>query len=162
MLGKLLGALDPGQHYDHMGMLIEDDKKTLRHSTASDDRIAEKEYYTATVKVKTPLGDVEEKLPLAGIRPDIITYAWPGTITQTIGEVCYTGRNRSNPQFGFPTLYDKVISSEINSPPGFGSLTRPNEISERHFMIPRQPQLPSRFHIQIPKNENTTPSSGSK
>jgi hypothetical protein len=101
VLGALLGALAPSQHYDHMGMFVEDDKKTLRHSTASDDRIADPEYFSTTIQVATPFGHTEEKLPLAGIRHDILKYAWPGTITQTIGEVCYTGRNRSNPQFSF-------------------------------------------------------------
>lgn len=117
VLGHLLGALHGPQYYDHMVMFVEDDGRTVRHCTASDDRIQDKEYYSSTVKVETPFGDMEEKVPLAGIRGDILKFAWPGTITQSLGEVCITGRNRSNPQFGFAALYPKVITNEAGDPP---------------------------------------------
>ena len=47
----------------------------------------------------------------------MIRFAWPGSITQTIGDVCITGLNRSNPQFSFATLYAEVIASESANPP---------------------------------------------
>ena len=117
VLGQLLGALHGPQHYDHMVMFVEDDGRTIRHCTADDDRIAKEEYYTATVKVETPFGDASKKLPLLGIRNDVMRFAWPGSITQTIGEVCLTGQNRSNPQFSFAKLYPEVVAAEgVNGP----------------------------------------------
>jgi hypothetical protein len=130
VLGHLLGALHGPQYYDHMVMFVEDDGRTTRHCTASDDRIQDKEYYSSTVKVETPLGDIEEKLPLEGIRGDILRYAWPGTITQTIGEVCITGRNRSNPEFGFAQFYPNVIAQEVGNPPRLWELA-PAERAKR-------------------------------
>ncbi|MFZ0714803.1 carboxypeptidase-like regulatory domain-containing protein, partial [Mycobacterium sp.] len=102
----------PPQLYDHMVLFVEDDGQTVRHCTASDDRIQNKRYYNGTVKVTTPFGDVEERLPLQGIRGDILAYAWPGSITQTLGEVSQTGRNTANAQFSYETFYPKVIAAE--------------------------------------------------
>jgi hypothetical protein len=117
VLGRLLGALHGPQFYDHMVIFVEDDGRSVRHCTASDERIAREAYYTATVTVKTPFGSVSKKLPLNGIREDVIRFAWPGSINQSLGEVCLTGLNRSNPQFSFATLYSEVVASEAVNPP---------------------------------------------
>lgn len=130
VLGRLLGALKGPQHYDHMVMFVEDDRRTVRHCTASDERIADEAYYTVTVSVKTPFGDVSKKLPLFGIRGDVLRFAWPGSITQTLGEVCMTGLNRSNPQFSFAKLYPEVVASEAADPPRLWQLA-PAERSKR-------------------------------
>ena len=44
-------------------MFVEDDGRSVRHCTASDDRIAKEAYYTVTLKVETPFGDTSKKLP---------------------------------------------------------------------------------------------------
>jgi hypothetical protein len=116
VLGRLLGALEGPQFYDHMVMFVEDDGRSVRHCTASDDRIAKEAYYTVTLKVETPFGDTSKKLPLQGIRNDVLRFAWPGTISQNLGELCHTGLNRSNPQFHFATLYPEVVASEAPTP----------------------------------------------
>ncbi|HYO86067.1 MAG TPA: hypothetical protein VES01_06390 [Dermatophilaceae bacterium] len=117
VLGRLLGALDPPQRYDHMGMFVENDGATIRHCTASDDRIQDPEYYNGEVTVTTPFGTMSEKVPLKGIREDVLRYGWPGSITQSVGEVMISGRNRSNPQFGHAALYPAVTADEAANPP---------------------------------------------
>ena len=118
IIGVLLAALHPAQFYDHMVLFVEDDGQTVRHCTASDDRIQAERYYNGKIKVTTPLGDVEQRIPLKGIRGDILAFAWPGSITQTLGEVSQTGRNTANAQFSYDTFYPKVISAEgLPKPP---------------------------------------------
>lgn len=116
VLGRLLGALQPVQRFDHVVMFVEDDGRTVRHCTAHDGRMAAKEYLSGTVTVKTPFGDTTVKVPLKGIRSDIVRYGWPGAITQTLGEVCRTGRNRSNPRFAYATGYAAMLAGEAASP----------------------------------------------
>jgi hypothetical protein len=117
VLGRLLGALSPTQFYDHMVMFVEDDGRSVKHCTASDERIAAEEYYTANVTVNTPFFSGSKRLPLLGIRGDILKFAWPGTISQTLAEVSVTGRNRSNGQFSFQACYPEVVASEAGAPP---------------------------------------------
>ncbi|MBK8437421.1 MAG: hypothetical protein IPL37_13180 [Austwickia sp.] len=130
VLGRLLGALDPPQRYDHMGMFVANDGQTIRHCTASDERIQEPEYYNGTVKISTPFGDMEERVPIKGIREDVLRYAWPGSITQTIGEVMFTGRNRSNPPFSHAALFPAVVADEAAAPPRLWQLV-PSERDKR-------------------------------
>lgn len=117
VLGRLLGALEGPQFYDHMVMFVEDDGHSVRHCTASDERIAAEAYYTDEVTVWTPFGPQSKRLPLHGIRHDVLQFGWPGTISQSLSEVCVTGRNTSNPQFSFAGLYPEVLAAESASPP---------------------------------------------
>jgi hypothetical protein len=146
VLGRLLGALQGPQHYDHMVMFVEDDGRSVRHCTASDERIAKEAYYTSTVTVKTPFGSVSKKLPLTGIRGDVLRFAWPGSINQTIGEVCVTGQNRSNPQFSFATLYPEVVASEAANPPRLWQLTPAERAKRTAFHDPEAVGTAKRDH----------------
>ncbi len=158
VLGQLLGALKGPQFYDHMVIFTEDDGRSVRHCTASDDRIAKEAYYSHKITVNTPFGSVEKKLPIAGIRQDIIKFAWPGCINQTIGEVCQTGQNRSNPQFSFSTLYSEVINSEVSNKPFLWQLS-PAERSKRTAFhdpeavgtVKRDPQQSDRGYFNLAK-----------
>ena len=85
-LGKLLGALD--QHFDHLVMFVEDDGQTVRHCTADNGRMVAKEYRSGPFNV-----------PLDGFRADVITYGWPSSITQTLGEVVSPGATDRTPNF---------------------------------------------------------------
>jgi hypothetical protein len=136
ILGRLLGALKGPQFYDHMVMFVEDDGRSVRHCTASDERIAKEVYYTTTVSVKTPFGDTSKKIPLFGIREDVVRFAWPGSITQTIGEACVTGQNRSNPQFSFATLYPEVVAAEKADPPLLWQLAPRERVKRTTFHDP--------------------------
>ena len=146
VLGRLLGALMGPQFYDHMVMFVEDDGRSVRHCTADDDRIAKEAYYTATVKVKTPFADASKKLPLNGIRGDVLRFAWPGSISQTLGEVCVTGHNRSNPQFSFATLYSEVLKSEKANPPRLWQLSPAERAKRTRFHDPEAVGTAKRDH----------------
>lgn len=130
VLGRLLGQLNPPQYYDHMGIFVANDGATIRHCTASDERVQDPEYYNGRLTVNTPFGDMEEKIPLKGIREDVLKYAWPGSITQSLAEVTITGRNRLNPQFSFSTLYPAVAADEAADPPRLWQLV-PEERRKR-------------------------------
>ena len=94
MVGTLLTKAQPTQFYDHMGIMVED-QILVRHATMGHDRIKKKEYYTGKV-----LGI--EPAPTDGLRPDLITYGWPGTITQTVDDAFYTGFDSWSPRPGAP------------------------------------------------------------
>ncbi|MDB6101933.1 MAG: hypothetical protein JWO52_1932 [Gammaproteobacteria bacterium] len=146
LLGRLLGALKGPQFYDHMAIFVEDDGRSIRHCTASDERIAKEAYYTATVTVKTPFGDTSKKLPLAGIRGDVLRYAWPGSISQTLGEICVTGCNRSNSQFSFATLYPEVVANEAANPPRLWQLSPAERVKRTSFHDPEAVGTAKRDH----------------
>lgn len=127
-------------------MFVEDDGRSVRHCTASDERIAKEAYYTATVTVKTPFGDTSKRLPLAGIRGDVVRFAWPGSITQTLGEVRVTGHNRLNPQFGFAALYPEVVAGEAASPPLLWQLSPAERAKRTSFHDPEAVGTAKRDH----------------
>jgi hypothetical protein len=114
VLGRLLGALHGPQHYDHMAMFVEDDGRTVRHCTADDERIASEEYYTATVSIETPFGDAEKKLPLLGIRNDVLRFAWPGSIAEIIASLPDRAKPL-NPRLALPRCTTKW-SRQCGSP----------------------------------------------
>jgi hypothetical protein len=82
VIGTLLGALSPPQIYDHMGIMVED-KRVIRHCTESKDRLKDKRYYTGMIAF--------DAAPSEGLRPDHLTYGWPGIIQQTVEDAFYTG-----------------------------------------------------------------------
>lgn len=116
VLGRLLGALHPTQRFDHIVLFVEDDGRTVRHCTSSDARLGEEEYINGTVKVTTPFGDTEVKIPLQGLRGDVVRYGWPGSISQSLGEICVTGRNRINPDFSFASACAALLVTESAQP----------------------------------------------
>jgi hypothetical protein len=75
LIGRLLMQLSPPQVHAHSGIMTKDYFE-FRHSTASEERIKGKEYFTGTF-----LG---EPMPTDGLRPDHVKYGWPGTITQSV------------------------------------------------------------------------------
>ena len=102
IISGIVASLDPAQVFDHMGIFV-DNGWTIRHCTSSQDRVEDEDLFTAEVTVK--LAGVitldHSKVPLNGIRPDLLRFGWPGSITQTVEEVYRTGRNTLNPQWSF-------------------------------------------------------------
>jgi hypothetical protein len=102
LISGVVASLDPAQVFDHMGIFI-DNGRTIRHCTSSQDRFEDEDLFTTEIVVKfvgaAAVG--RQKIPLNGIRPDILRYGWPGSITQTVEEVYRTGRNSLNPQWSY-------------------------------------------------------------
>jgi hypothetical protein len=75
LVGAILGALRPSQHYSHMGIFV-DDGLSIRHATGSSDRLEQH-----------PNGSILGKpAPSDGFEPDALRYGWPGTLTQTVAD----------------------------------------------------------------------------
>ncbi len=102
IISGLVASLVPPQVFDHMGIFI-DNGSTIRHCTSSQDRIEDEDLFTAeiTVKLAGVIDLDSEKVPLNGIRPDLLRFGWPGSITQTVEEVYRTGRNTLNPPWSY-------------------------------------------------------------
>lgn len=102
IISGIVAALDPPEVYDHMGIFI-DNGWTIRHCTASVDRLQDEDLFTAEISLKL-VGVIElshEKVPLNGLRPDLVRFGWPGSITQKAEEVFRTGRNSLNAQWTY-------------------------------------------------------------
>jgi hypothetical protein len=82
VIGGLLHALTPAQHYSHMGIVIAN--TLIRHCTSSQERLIAKEYYSGSL-----LGIAA---PLDGLNVDHVQYGWPGTITQSVYQAFYADR----------------------------------------------------------------------
>lgn len=72
VIGDLLRNVDPPQRYSHTGIMVAD-RFWIRHSTASTKRYGD--YGVGSTQAGSD-----------GIRPDILRYGWPGTITQSVYE----------------------------------------------------------------------------
>lgn len=70
MIGALLRSLNPPQYHSHSGLMT-NNYFEITHCTASPDRM------TASNNL-TGIGGA------GGVQPDVLEYAWPGSITQTI------------------------------------------------------------------------------
>jgi hypothetical protein len=105
-ISGIVASLAPAQVYDHMGMFI-DNGRTIRHCTGSMERLEDEDLFTAEISVK--LAGVitleRQKVPLHGVRPDLLRFGWPGTITQTVEEVYRNGRNSLNPRWAYATTH---------------------------------------------------------
>lgn len=91
LIATMLNQLEPGQHFDHMGIMIRD-QDLVRHATMAHDRIKERDpghYMTGSLFGK--------KAPVNGFRPDVLKFGWPGTITQSVEDAFYTGFHTNNP-----------------------------------------------------------------
>jgi hypothetical protein len=128
VIGTLLGALWPPQIYDHMGIMMED-RRVIRHCTESKDRLKEKKYYTGVLVV--------QGAPTHGLRPDHITYGWPGIIHQTVEDAFYTGlRGPYNLRWS-----TDLAPPDEPSPLDFATAVAPDFLSmspdERHALFPK-------------------------
>jgi hypothetical protein len=96
LIGTLLEQLEPRQYYDHMGIMVRD-HDLVRHATMAHNRLKRRKpgrYMTGEF--------FGEKAPVDGFRWDVLTYGWPGTITQSVEDGFYTGFNTVNPSTGRP------------------------------------------------------------
>lgn len=92
IIGTLLSATEPKQFFDHMGIMVED-HTLIRHCTMAHKRVKAEHYYTGSVLGAQPA-------PTDGLRPDLVKYGWPGTMTQTIEDAFFTGFNSWSPRPG--------------------------------------------------------------
>lgn len=83
VIGGLLHALNPPQHYSHMGIFVAD-HSLIRHCTSSQERLTAKEYYSGSL-----LG---VPAPLDGLNPDHVQFGWPGTITESVYQAFFADR----------------------------------------------------------------------
>lgn len=74
LIGALLGALQPSQHYTHMGIFV-DDGYHVRHCTQLR-TFKQDVFYDGNI-----LGVAA---PTNGLKQDAVRYGWPGTITQSV------------------------------------------------------------------------------
>jgi hypothetical protein len=98
MIGGFLKKLQYEQQFDHMGIMLED-HYTVRHATMAHKRADA--FYVGSM-----LG---EPAPTDGIRPDVLKYGWPGTITQSVHNAFmpWAGFNDgANPEWVDPTAPD--------------------------------------------------------
>lgn len=128
VIGTLLGALSPPQIYDHMGIMMED-RRVIRHCTESKDRLKDKNYYTGVLVI--------QGAPTHGLRPDHITYGWPGIIHQTVEDAFYTGLRGP---YNLRWSNDEGASNDPGQV-GFASEVAPDFLSmspgERHARFPK-------------------------
>lgn len=97
IISGIVASLSPNQVYDHMGIFV-DNGQTIRHCTNSQDRLEAEDLFTGEITIKLA-GIIEldqQKAPLTGLRPDLLRFGWPGSVTQTVEEVYQTGRNTNN------------------------------------------------------------------
>ena len=83
MIGALLRSLSPPQYHSHSGLMTKNYVE-ITHCTASPQRLTASENLTG-------LGGS------GGVKPDILQYAWPGSITQTI-DAAIKGERWNDPQ----------------------------------------------------------------
>jgi hypothetical protein len=97
IIGGLLHALNPPQHYSHMGVIVAD-HNLVRHCTASAEWLTDKAFFSGSV-----LGTAA---PVDGLNTQHLEYAWPGTITQSIYQAVIAYRyGNKNPPPGSTTAY---------------------------------------------------------
>lgn len=87
LIGGLLTHVSYPQRYSHCGIMTRNHDE-ITHCTASDDRI--QDYPVGSVVTDGPE-------PTHGFRPDVVRYAWPGVITQTV-ENAVTGEQVTDPE----------------------------------------------------------------
>lgn len=69
VIGTILASLSPPQNFTHMGMFV-DEQGTTRQATGSEPRVR-----------------ATNDTPIDGYADDVIKYGWPGTVTQTWGDL---------------------------------------------------------------------------
>ena len=91
LIATLVPQLEPRQFYDHMGIMVKNNDR-VRHATMAHERLNRRDpgrYMTGEF-----FGD---PAPVDGFRADILTYGWPGTITQSIDDAFFSGFNTVPP-----------------------------------------------------------------
>lgn len=82
LIGALLRSLNPPQYHSHSGLMTQNYYE-ITHCTASPERL-------------TASGNLTGIGGAGGIKPDILQYAWPGSITQTVDNAI-TGERWNDP-----------------------------------------------------------------
>jgi hypothetical protein len=82
LIGQLLRQVSPPQRYSHSGIMTRNYDQ-ITHCTASEERI-----------LAYPVGNIpgHGPAPTDGHRPDVVKYAWPGVITQTVEDSLHGGQ----------------------------------------------------------------------
>jgi hypothetical protein len=88
VIGGLLHALTPPQHYSHMGIFVAN-YNLIRHCTCSSERLSAPEYFTGSI-----LGSAA---PTDGLNIDHLEHGWPGTITQSVYQAVIADRYKEGP-----------------------------------------------------------------
>lgn len=108
MIGGLLGALDPPQHYTHMGIFI-DNGRTIRHCTVSGQWLKDEQNMNGSI--------FGEPAPTSGFKEEALCHGWPGTISQSVEEILKTQSGQ-----GTPILHAKDGKSYVIDALSFGSV----------------------------------------
>ena len=101
VIGSLLAALTPPQHFTHMGIFVSEDE--IRHCTFVQSRLSDKAYMTGTLSlsfglvvingvntpVVPPLVLDFKPAPTNGFATAAVRFGWPGTITQKVDDAIY-------------------------------------------------------------------------
>ena len=116
-ISLVVASLDPAQVYDHMGIFV-DNGRTIRHCTASKERVKQKELFTSeiTVKLAGVITLDRQKIPLNGFRPDLVRFGWPGSISQTVEEVYRSGRNSLNNRWTYAGTHPGKDTEDPENP----------------------------------------------
>ena len=117
LISGIVASLSPNQVYDHMGIFL-DNGWTIRHCTGSEDHMQDDRLYTSEISIKLA-GIIEldnEKVPLNGLRPDLVRFGWPGSITQTVEEVFRNGRNSLNSRWNYAAHHAGADTEDPDSP----------------------------------------------
>jgi len=78
VIGGLLAALDPPQHFTHMGIFV-DDGAAIRHCTMSEDQVQDAIGGTGDLIGKLALHEAFGSAETLALQ-----FGWPGTVTQTV------------------------------------------------------------------------------
>ena len=106
VIGGLLHALTPPQHYSHMGIFVAN-QNLIRHCTCSSERLSAPEYYTGSV-----LGSAA---PTDGLNIDHLEHGWPGAITQSVFQAVMADRYGKGPLPGTTTNYEGSLLTDPES-----------------------------------------------
>jgi hypothetical protein len=148
LIAQLLSNVEPVQHYDHMGIMVAD-RFLIRHTTMAHERLTKtKELYTGTI--------LDEPAPTDGMRPDLLKYGWPGTITQSVGDAFIWGFNTPvaepltypyttrNPNWDYYALHPTVVPPP--RAPDIGTPARVQFDERRAFFHPELPERGYSIH----------------
>jgi hypothetical protein len=99
VIGTLLGALKPKQHFTHMGIFVSD--RQIRQCTFIEDRLTDPDFMEDTLTVRTgdlglifPLNLInidQQPAPLFGFKQEVVRFGWPGTVTLPVDDAIYGG-----------------------------------------------------------------------
>ncbi|MBD2755680.1 hypothetical protein [Spirosoma validum] len=158
-ISAIVDVMSPTQAYDHMGIFI-DNGFTIRHCTSSQERYEDERLYTNALPLPPGVLGGPQPIPLNGIRPDLLRYGWPGTITQTVEEVYQTGRNTRNPRWAYNSIYpDQDLEDPENPGQPFVlyQLPRVERLRRLQFNDPEVDRGETMQHLQAKPTYKETP-----